>query len=288
MVRDKGFTLIELLVVIAIIGLLASIVLVSTTGIRKKANMTKILQFSRSAQSALGAYALGMWDFDEGSGATALDGSGYGRNGTLNNFIAPSGYVDDTPQKAAGKGKYALRFDGSDDFVIMPNLLDGRAAITIEVWAKYTAAFFDMGRVLAGSVNMGNNNAAGLFYYPSPDQMYWDVSLANGERVLVSARGSYAPRIDTWEHWVGTYDASTGKSALYKNGQLAVTGEGTPNKNIFNFGQNFYVGRRPTDMTANFQGLVDEVRVYEKALTLGEIQKHYAEGLEQHSDLVLK
>ena len=89
MKQEKSFTLIELLVVIAIIGVLTSIVLVSTQGLQGKARITKTLQFSQSLNHTLGAYAVGWWTFDEGSGTQARDNSGYGNNGTLTNFVFP-------------------------------------------------------------------------------------------------------------------------------------------------------------------------------------------------------
>jgi len=35
-------------------------------------------------------------------------------------------------------------------------------------------------------------------------------------------------------------------------------------------------------------GLIDEVRIYNQALSAAEIQKHYAEGLEKHKNLAIK
>src|SRR6056297_607373 len=52
---------------------------------------------------------VGYWTFDEGSGTTAYDSSGYGNDGTLTN--GPT-YVTDSVQ-----GGYALDFDGVDDLV---------------------------------------------------------------------------------------------------------------------------------------------------------------------------
>jgi len=117
--KNKSFSLIELLVVIAIIGLLASIILVSLKGVREKAEIAKGLEFSQSIQHALGADAVGIWSFDEDSGSTANDNSGYGNSGTLYNFASPYGWTSETPHKivGSGQGKYALSFDGVDDYV---------------------------------------------------------------------------------------------------------------------------------------------------------------------------
>ncbi len=64
--KQKAFTLIELLVVIAIVGLLSSVILVAVQDARDKANIAKILQYSASVHHDLGAYAVGIRDFNEG------------------------------------------------------------------------------------------------------------------------------------------------------------------------------------------------------------------------------
>ena len=69
----NGFTLVELLVVISIIGLLSSIVLVSFSNSRDKARLAKSQQFDAQISHALGAYAVGIWRFEEGTGTIVQD-----------------------------------------------------------------------------------------------------------------------------------------------------------------------------------------------------------------------
>ncbi|PIV44871.1 MAG: hypothetical protein COS25_02885, partial [Candidatus Nealsonbacteria bacterium CG02_land_8_20_14_3_00_37_10] len=84
--NQKGFTLAELLVVISILGLLASIVLVVTSGATERARIAKILQWSQSLHSLLGADVVGSWRMDENPAihnTFITDYSGWGNNGTL-------------------------------------------------------------------------------------------------------------------------------------------------------------------------------------------------------------
>ena len=275
--RNRGFTLIELLVVIAIIGLLATVVLVSMSGLQSRARITKNLEFSQSVQRNLGAYAVGIWSFDDQTNPTK-DGSGYDNNGTVNN----ASFTTETPQKAAGAnetGKYALIFDGLDDYVDAGAgaILDIRGPITLEAWVNITQLPSGADR---GIVGRGYSSYQLAAYYDGRINFYLDQSGSNYLQAAVST--------GAWHHIIGTWDGTTnaGGMNLYIDGQLkasrasAVSSLPAPTNNVF-------IGKEPVGGNF-FNGLIDEVRIYEKALTLGEIQKHYAEGLEKYRDIAIK
>jgi len=81
----KAFTLVEILVVIAVVGLLGSIIFAITRGANEQGRIAKGLYFSQHLHNSLGSWAAGIWSFDEGSGTTANDISGWDNNGTLVN-----------------------------------------------------------------------------------------------------------------------------------------------------------------------------------------------------------
>ena len=51
--------------------------------------------------------------------------------------------------------------------------------------------------------------------------------------------------------------------------------------------EHFHISGINSSDGENFVGLIDDVEIYETMLTLGEIQKHYAEGLERHQNLAI-
>ncbi|HEY7019302.1 MAG TPA: LamG domain-containing protein, partial [Gaiellaceae bacterium] len=89
-----------------------------------------------------------------------------------------------------------------------------------------------------------------------------------------NAPGSAAVPLNTWTHLASTYDGSTLK--LYVNGVLAgskaVTGSLAATTNPLRIGGN-------TIWSEWFSGQIDEVRLYKRALTPGEIQADMATPL---------
>jgi len=270
--KNKAFTLVELLVVIAVIGLLSSIIIVNLSGTRGKASIARGLQFSQSVHHALGSEAVGIWSFDEGSGATAYDASGYGNNGTLYNFASPHGWTTDTPSNTG----YALSFDGVDDYVSLPSMKP--QYFTISLWVNFLENYNQ--KRFAGMVFSGDSNYA------------WGINANYNNNYKISARIStgasarnwaiedlnstnYPPG---WHHLVLMADGNT--LSYYKNGNFVdsasqtIQNSGTPS--------GLSIGRWGTYIGSDgyFNGLIDEVRIYEKALETAQIEELYYAGLD--------
>ncbi len=253
--RNKGFTLIELLVVIAIIGLISSIVLVSLKGTREKARIAKALDFSSTVRHTLGAYAVGIWRFEE-IGDTALDSSGYGNHGTIYGATSEDGIF----------GK-ALRFDGVDDYVEVSDSasLNITDAITIEAWIK----------VISQDQNWES------FIYKGGDRIETGMSGAKG----IWANGLYVQNVWEYGQWFHLAYVSTTvpETKLYINGaQKGNTWAGT------NLPLAIGILKIGVCESETFNGTIDEVYIYNQALSSTEIRKHYAEGLEKHENLAIK
>lgn len=256
--KNKGFTIVELLVVIAVIGFLASVILVSMQGVREKARIAKGLDFSHSIQHILGAYAVGWWNFETIEADRVIDGSGYGKHGTIYGATLVSGL------EQLGN---ALSFDGNDYVSVQP-ILTGNSAFTAEAWVRpadtgaWRTVFaegcsgFDL--AITGGIIRFGRNCGGPFgvFYSGP-----------------------AMTINQWAHVVISFDGTN--VDMYKNGKKYSGGPVTYTHSYFYIGS--YSGS-----SEFFTGLIDEVRVYERALSVTEIQKHYADGLKTHKNLAVK
>ena len=255
MKNKKAFTLVELLVVIAVIGLISSIILVNLKGTREKARIAKALDFSHSIQHVLGAYAVGIWRFEE-TDNTALDSSGYGNDGTITGATHTNGILGS-----------ALSFDGNDWVQINGDVgLNG--AMTIEFW-----------------FNTPNKNANQYFLDNRSPGTWWFIKNYTGgtcgtipgnicfENRVMAKDSDW--NINEWTHIVVTDDTSIIK--MYINGKLVDTGSGQSTT----ISTNLRIGTRYTN-SGYFQGKIDEVSVYNQMLTAAQIQEHYLAGLKRH------
>ena len=270
-----GFTLIELLVVIAVIGVISSIILVSMKGTRGKARITTGMQFSQTINHTLGAYAVGIWSFNEGGGGIANDWSGYANHGTIVGATyvgGPAGGDNDTPYHVLGQkeGKYALSFNAASDYV---NCGQGTSLelemLTIEYWIKpptggdsswrYThiRKLGGPGRPYWTYGRVGSN----FTFEMRPDD--------NSYHILSTTGISWDSA--KWYHLAWTYDNDTGLWQVFVNG---VQNNDKTDKITLCTGTGVLRIGGP-DL---FNGAIDEVRIYERALSAVQIQQRYVES----------
>jgi len=201
------------------------------------------------------AELVGYWKFDEGAGTIAYDSSGNGLDGTLKG----------NPKWVAGQLGGALDFDGNDDFVEVPHspILSITDEITISAWTKMRAnASGEMAIVSKGGW-AANDLPYELTETPG-DVIFWQF-YDDGGRDTCSPD---SPPVDEWHHIAATYDGKIFK--CYIDGELAeewaYVGKMPENTASVTF------GRRSRGGTF-FNGIIDEVAIYDRALSEDEVPK---------------
>ena len=221
------------------------------------------------AAQVAAATCVGRWSFDEGWGTNALDHSGLGNHGALVN--GPQWTTN------AWRGR-ALEFDGVDDFVqaLSPSQLPvGNAARSVALWAKWSGREF--------SVSGGTRYQAVLGYgTPFVSSAFFTLERGGGtegayKRLfymdwghgLVGTNAEAFPS-NTWVHVAATFDGS--QFALYLNGELEAMG-GFQLATVLN-SMGLLIGSCPPNdgWHSHFSGMLDEVVLYDYALTQTEVQ----------------
>jgi len=207
-----------------------------------------------SMASAADPSLVGWWKLNEGAGSVANDSSGYGNSGTL----------DGGPTWAAGQILGGLAFDGSDDHVDCGNdpSLDITSAITIAAWVQPTGpGGSSYPRIVDKSNGTGGADPGYKLY------------LRSGENYLVtlSAGGTYlnsssSLEVNAWNYLVFITDGTQRK--LFLNGTWQRWDDGNLPASSTN---PLYLGDGPAG-SRPFEGILDEVRVYNRALAEEEIE----------------
>jgi len=191
------------------------------------------------------------FDYDDGS--YARDRSGYNNHGTIYGATL-----------ASGKIGMAREFDGVDDYVEVADApsLDITDAITIEGWinlASYTG-----GRTIVEK----STDIYGIYFTVGAEIPYAFLKLdVTGWTYL-----SFVETIplNKWVHLAFTYDRKLVKDnwVTYVNG--TATNRKTIKESIVTSALPLQIGRYGT--THYFNGIIDELRIYNRALSLDEIR----------------
>jgi len=208
--------------------------------------------------------------FEEASGTAAVNSTNAAFNGTIRQAIRVAG----------GKIGKALQFDGSDDWVTVTDTtaspLDLSTAMTLEAWVNPTSMsgwetvlMKERGAAGAGLLSYalyahdGAPQAGGFagpagYLRPAPANSTTDQGVRQASHTAIP--------LNTWTHLATTYDGANMR--LYINGVLVATKAQTGS---------IAVGNQPLRIGGNnvsgefFRGIIDEVRVYNRALSAAEI-----------------
>ena len=192
--------------------------------------------------------------FQEGGGGTAYDLSGNRNHGTLTNMANP-------PTAVSGWTGKGLSFDGVNDCVITSNIIP--SAGTISLWFNKSGS----GRIITNEVGVGVEDL-------QIRATETGVSVLVGNAVKSIAVGTLG-----WHH-IAMYYYTDGVVKQYHDTYLDGIYQGRATSNVTNlvsasvlrFGQSLVSAYTP------FNGLIDDVRIYNRALSAGEVRALYLQS----------
>ena len=201
------------------------------------------------------------WPLDEGSGTVTFDASGHGNSGTLVNG----------PQWIGGP---SLDFDGENDYVDVGTLDVSGSALTLAAWI-YSR---DLANCVANdcrilSKTTGTAESDHFFMLSTIEsgantRLRFRLKTDGTTSTLIASSGNLPE--NTWVHAAAVYDGAD--MLLYLNGAL-VGSTGKSGSLSTNSGVSVWIGGNPPEGSARpWDGLLDEVRIYDRALSAGEIQ----------------
>jgi len=195
------------------------------------------------------------WTFDNVAGKKVEDD--WGNN---------DGTIVGAPQTVDGKIRKALKFDGSDDNINMGNPDDlnfGEGGYSIEAWIKTN----NDGPIIT---KMQSSNERGWYNRVADGKLHNRLQVDNGN----SGESTSNVSDDNWRHTLTVIDREGGRQQVYIDGTL----EGNPQiadvVGSVSSERDVVIGSYH-DGQVYFNGIIDEVRIYNRALSEAEVRKNF-------------
>ncbi len=206
---------------------------------------------------------IGWWKLDEGMGTTALDFSGHNHHGTISG-----------PDWAPGYDGGALDFiTGEDDRVSVGSFDVVGNGITLAVWINPRSFTVDDARIISKASTSSGNDHWWMLSTTSDTgeiRLRFRLKTDDGQDTTTCIAGALVA--GEWAHVTATWDGST--MLLYKNGleigRIAKGGTAVATDPTVKVA----IGNQPVGAgggTRDYDGLIDDVRVYNRGVTAAEI-----------------
>jgi prepilin-type N-terminal cleavage/methylation domain-containing protein len=262
MIREKqSFTLVEILVVIVIIGILSSFIFFTINDSVDKASIAKSKMFSESIRNNLLLNLVSEWKLD--GDATDSWGS---NNGTMNNFPA-------SPWKTEAEciSGTCLEFDGVDDYIDCGDSVSfdfGIGDFSLSAWIKTNTTGYIINKRRAVDTSaiymiVSENNIKG--------------AIGDGVSFIKSTADGYSIVDNNWHYCVVVFDRS-GNMTRYVDSEIYGTVSDISTVGNLQTGYNLSMGCMLTQ-GYYYDGVIDEVQIYNAAISESEIKQNYLSGL---------
>src|SRR5262249_2086405 len=213
--------------------------------------------------------------FNEGTGTTTADASGSGVTGTLQGAVWTT----------AGKNGNALSFDGTSSYVDLgrPSILNWTGSMTWESWVYVPSNPVDDGQIVALS---DDNSGWQLKTTPDTGPRTFAIAISADGASHTQRDSKTVVQPNAWYHVAGVYNATEQTLDIFVNG---VVDDGVltnpigarssiPSVQVLPPASvNANIGRRTGGYY--FNGVIDDVRVYSRALSQAEIQADMNTGV---------
>jgi hypothetical protein len=213
------------------------------------------------ANTPINSGRVAWWRMDESSGSTVKDSSGKGNHGTIGG----------NPTWVPGGGRVggALSFDGSGDFVFVPQnaTLEPLGSMSVTMWAKMS----NIGGGFTDLLRKADSDMPGYLvrWYHFDDHLWWRLDRKANPPIYAEDTQITTPYLGAWHHIAGIYDGVTGTTSLYVDGALKTSASGFAGPLEHTDDLFLMWSDHPGQVAA--QGLLDDVRIYSRALTVPEI-----------------
>jgi sucrose-6-phosphate hydrolase SacC (GH32 family) len=236
---------------------------------------------------------LSYWNFDENEGNTILD-SIKNQELKVEYVFTNAVYKPSTdPLWRKGIKNNALLFDGYSTYIKQPvkKPMQPIDAITIEAWvAPRSYEWGDLGQ-LSAIINQHNKAQGEGYILGMGRHGKWSFQAGlNGEWKEVWAEEDKPLKKDQWSYIVATFDQAEKKMKLFLNGEQVGAVDTPKNATITASENDLLIGKHNTaavlsSFTANmFNGMIDELKIQNKALTVEEIKANYSHVIKNYED----
>jgi len=209
------------------------------------------------------------WKLDETSGSVYSDYIG------TNNATSTS-----IPTPVAGRVNGAQQFNGTSNRITAPGMpaydFTTNTSFTFEAWIKHITGFYTGEEIIverksssgALAINLKFNSTAVSF------------SARNTASEIYDVTGTTNLYDNNWHHVVGVRDANTNQLKIYVDGVLENTVSATYTAGFASPTTEINIGWRSSTSAGFFDGIIDEVAIYDAALDAVSISQHYSNGLQ--------